>query len=243
MDNITSTSISTDDSLLVVPKWEPPNNNNNPQIQNNGWTETDQTNLKFWLLQFLFLKRSKEKRLKQLKILMYVIIITGVFFSTLSGTLSAINIGSSENDSKSFSLLICSTITSFIASFFAGLIQVLKLNERIEKEKFALSKFNKLIRNLETCSQTPFSARKPPSEFFDQISNKIQQYETESSSFSNNTQLLNLKIKSLKKEFYKSKNQNHHDSNSNQDVHHLFYEALSNTNKTQNFVDYTNIPV
>ena len=54
MDNITSTSISTDDSLLVVPKWEPPNNN--PQIQNNGWTETDQTNLKFWLLQFLFLK-------------------------------------------------------------------------------------------------------------------------------------------------------------------------------------------
>ncbi len=243
-NNTTSTSISTDDSLLVVPKWEPPKSNEDNF--KNEWTENDQTILKFWLLQFLFLKRSKEKTLKRIKIFVYFVIIVGVFFSTLSGTLSAINIGSTENNSKSFTLLIFSTITSFLASFFAALNQVLKLNERIEKEKFALAKFNKLIRTLETCSQTPFSSRETPSKFFEEISNKIQQYENESHSFGNNSKLLGLKIKSLKKEFYKTTKIKKSDSNSNQDVHHLFYEALTQTNKQnqkENLVDYTNIVV
>jgi hypothetical protein len=176
----------TDDNIVEIDLQTPQHRKKsiNPmqellQDDEKGWTVKSNLLLLLWLSRSLKLLRSHYSRFWWCRFWMYFLAIINVVISNLSGELSFFNaVGRDSTISQPISISVGSL--ALISGMMIGILTVLKLGDMVKDEKYAITKFSKLVREIEMVIYSDIEDRPNAKEFLDRVNEKYYKYHTAS---------------------------------------------------------------
>lgn len=105
--------------------------------------------LLMWLSRSYSILKYHYSKMKRTKILLYSLTIIHIIISGISGGLAFFNVGTDTIETTSNTINIIIGAISMIVAILAVIIMILKLNEIIVSERYSITKFSKLVREIE----------------------------------------------------------------------------------------------
>ncbi len=150
------------------------------ECNDKGWTLKSNLLLLIWMSRCLYLLRSHYKRLRNARIGFFCLTTTYVIVSTFSSSLSFLNVGTSasclQEDPSTRTITIIIGVATILSAMLAGILAFLKLGEMIGNERYVISKFSKMVREIEMVIYADIEDRPPATEFLTRINEKYYKY-------------------------------------------------------------------
>jgi hypothetical protein len=144
-----------------------------------GWTEKSNGLVLEWLRRCTRLIAAHNSRIQKLKRMNIILTVLYIVLNASSSSLAFMGIG---NDyfptSLKLGINVFIAISNLFTAVLAGVNAFLKIDENIEKEKYAIAKFSKLIRDLEIVVYTDIEERPVAKKFLSEVSEKYYKYQT-----------------------------------------------------------------
>lgn len=153
--------------------------------EDKGWTIKSNLLLLIWLSRSLSLLRSHYNKMRRAKFAYNCLTIFYVMISTLSSSLSFFNVGTGEESdtvtidtSKPIGIAIA--VMSILTAVVAGVLAFLKLGDIIANERYAITKFSKMVREIEMVIYSDIEDRPEAKEFLNLINERYYKYHNSS---------------------------------------------------------------
>lgn len=150
-------------------------------LEDRGWTEKSNALIIRWLSRCTRNMTTHSKRIKRLRTINIAVTMLYIILNTLSGSMAFFNVGGGTvPDKYKFIIDVFIAVSNLATTILAGILAFLELPATVQKEKYSITKFSKLVRSLEIVVYADIEDRPNAKDFLDNVSEKYYKYHTAS---------------------------------------------------------------
>jgi hypothetical protein len=145
-----------------------------------GWNDQNNRLAIIWMMRCTWMEKSLYKRFNRLSVLWMSILFFQICINAIASALAILNLGAKEYIYQNFGVSIDGTLAvlNILGTVIAALMASVKFPKAIEKIRYGIIKFSKLIRTIEKVVNTNAHRRPDADKFLDYINFKYYKYHT-----------------------------------------------------------------